>query len=112
MQPNFRRLAATLTIVAGTLAPVVAVAPAAAQPAPQRRFYGDRGARVLRGQVASFSAYRLLLADGRGGRTTQVDLDENTRIIPVGTTLTPGMRVAVAGYWSKGVYIARRIALR
>lgn len=103
MQPNLRRLGATLSIVAGALAPLVAVAPVA---------YHQRGGRELRGEIASFAAYRLLLADGRDGRTTQVDLDKNTRIIPVGTTLTPGMRVAIAGHWSKGVYIARRITLR
>jgi len=111
MQPNLRRLGATLSIVAGALAPLVAVAPVAAQPGPPGAYH-QRGGRELRGEIASFAAYRLLLADGRDGRTTQVDLDKNTRIIPVGTTLTPGMRVAIAGHWSKGVYIARRITLR
>jgi len=94
----------------GALVPLTAFAPVAAQPGPPGAC-GHRGGRDLRGQIASFSAYRLLLADGRDGRTTQVDLDKNTRIIPVGTTLTPGMRVAIAGHWSKGVYLARRITL-
>jgi hypothetical protein len=67
---------------------------------------------VLIGSVASFKPYRLLLASHQGSETTQVDLKNGTIIRPEGTNLTPGMRVAVMGYWSKGTFIANRVILR
>jgi len=63
------------------------------------------------GTVASFSPYRLLVARGTGV-TTAVDLKKGTVIRPIGLTLSPGERVAVIGYWSKGTFIADRIVLR
>lgn len=72
--------------------------------------YVPNGYRELFGTVADFKPYRLLLTGG--GRSSQVDLDNHTVIQPLGTTLTPGMRVLVTGYWSYGVFIARSIVLR
>jgi len=63
------------------------------------------------GTVASFSPYRLLVARG-AGVTTEIDLKKGTVIRPMGLTLSPGERVAVVGYWSKGTFIADRIVLR
>jgi hypothetical protein len=80
--------------------------------APGNAAYGYDAARhILHGTVASFSPYRLLLARV-DGQTTEVDLKNGTIINPVGTTITPGMRVNVRGYWSKGVFIANRVTLR
>ena len=68
---------------------------------------------VLIGTIADFKPYRMLLqpADPNGNATT-VDLKNGTVIRPDGTTLSPGMRVAVMGYWSKGTFIANRVILR
>jgi hypothetical protein len=59
------------------------------------------------GTVAAFTSYRLSVARANG-ETTQIDLKKGT----VGLNLTPGERVAVIGYWSKGTFIANRIVLR
>jgi hypothetical protein len=65
------------------------------------------------GTVADFKPFRMLLqpADPDGHATT-VDLKNGTVIRPDGTQLSPGMRVAVMGYWSKGTFIANRVILR
>ena len=74
-------------------------------------YHYDSVEHLLRGTVASFSPYRVLLArDDR--ETTEVDLKKGTVIEPVGTSITPGMHLAVHGYWSKGVFIADRVTLR
>ncbi len=78
--------------------------------AMQVRAYPER-AHLIRGTVASFSPYRILLAEGPE-RTTQVDLNKGTAILPVGTTITPGMHLMVHGMWSKGVFVADRVMLR
>ncbi len=117
---SFRR-AAGAAAFAFLAALASSVHPAAAQDDPQygppppsyarpvyRAYGGER--RELYGTVAQFKPYRLLLTGG--GRSTQVDLDNRTVIEPLGTTLTPGMRVLVAGHWSDGVFIARAISLR
>lgn len=115
---SFRR-AARVVGFAFITAAGASVLPASAQDAPQdapppsyaRPLYQPIGGRrELLGTVAQFKPYRLLLTGG--GRSTQVDLDNRTVITPLGTTLTPGMRVLVAGHWSDGVFIAREIALR
>ena len=68
---------------------------------------------VLLGTVADFKPYRLLLAPADpDGHATMVDLKDGTVIRPDGTTLVPGMQVAVLGYWSKGTFIANRVILR
>jgi hypothetical protein len=63
------------------------------------------------GTVASFSAYRLLVARP-DGVTMQIDLKKGTIIRPEGLDLAPGEHVAVVGYWSKGTFIANRVVLR
>jgi hypothetical protein len=96
-------------------APPDAAPPDAAPPGyatPGNAAFGYDSARhILHGTVASFSPYRMLLARA-DGQTTEVDLKNGTIINPVGTTITPGMRVNVRGYWSKGVFIANRVTLR
>lgn len=68
---------------------------------------------VLIGTIADFKPFRMLIqpADPNGNATT-VDLKNGTVIRPDGTSLAPGMRVAVMGYWSKGTFIANRVVLR
>jgi hypothetical protein len=67
---------------------------------------------VLLGTVADFKPYRLLLAPiNPSDPPTMVDLKNGTVIRPDGTTLVPGMRVAVLGYWSNGTFIANRVIL-
>jgi hypothetical protein len=63
------------------------------------------------GTVASFTAYRLLVARG-SGETMQIDLKKGTVIRPEGLDLAPGEHVAVVGYSSKGTFIANRVVLR
>ncbi|HTW84343.1 MAG TPA: hypothetical protein VMD91_09775 [Candidatus Sulfotelmatobacter sp.] len=68
---------------------------------------------VLIGTVADSKPYRLLLSPADPtDHETMVDLKDGTVIRPDGTTLVPGMRVAVMGYWSKGTFIANRVILR
>jgi hypothetical protein len=68
---------------------------------------------VLIGTVADFKPYRMLLQPvDPDGHATKVDLKNGTVIRPDGTQLSPGMRVAVMGYWSKGTFIANRVILR
>lgn len=68
---------------------------------------------VLVGTVADFKPYRLLLQPRNPqGPQTMVDLKNGTVIRPEGTSLVPGMRVAVFGYWSKGTFIANHVVLR
>ncbi len=58
--------------------------------------YGDRNGGTREGQISgvisSFGGYNLQLRNG-----TAVSLHQGTIISPTGTTLTPGMRVAVRG---------------
>jgi hypothetical protein len=74
---------------------------------------GNYTHHVLIGTIADFKPYRMLLqpVDPNGNATT-VDLKNGTVIRPDGTQLSPGMRVAVMGYWSKGTFIANRVILR
>jgi hypothetical protein len=111
-------LALTVAVAGGATLAMLPVA-AAAQIPPYAQPYDGSGygyhydsvEHLLRGTVASFSPYRVLLArDDR--ETTEVDLKKGTVIEPVGTSITPGMHLAVHGYWSKGVFIADRVTLR
>jgi hypothetical protein len=54
--------------------------------------YGDRRGGQISGVVASFGGYNLQLRNG-----TAVSLHQGTIINPTGTTLAPGMRVAIRG---------------
>ena len=68
---------------------------------------------VLIGTVADFKPYRMLLQPpDPDGHATMIDLKNGTVIRPEGTSLVPGMRVAIFGYWSKGTFIANRVILR
>jgi len=67
---------------------------------------------VLVGTVADFKPFRMLLQSADPDEPTAVDLKNGTVIRPEGTTLVPGMRVAIFGYWSKGTFIANRVILR
>jgi hypothetical protein len=68
---------------------------------------------VLVGTVADFKPFRMLLQPANpDDHATMVDLKNGTVIRPEGTSLVPGMRVAIFGYWSKGTFIANRVVLR
>jgi hypothetical protein len=68
---------------------------------------------VLVGTVADFKPFRMLLQPADpDDHATAVDLKNGTIIRPEGTSLVPGMRVAIFGYWSKGTFIANRVVLR
>ncbi len=68
---------------------------------------------ILVGTVADFKPYRMLLQPANpDDHSTMVDLKNGTVIRPEGTSLVPGMRVAIFGYWSKGTFIANRVVLR
>lgn len=66
---------------------------------------------VILGHVASFSPYRLTVAQ-RNGNVQTVDLKHGTVIFPTGATPQQGQRVALVGYYSNGTFIANRVILR
>ncbi len=103
----------TAAIAAATLAVAGMALPAAAQmgPGPGMAPGMMMSGHEVRGTIASASPYRVLLAR-RGGSTIEVDLVHGTVIAPIGTNLTPGMRIVAHGHWSKGTFIAERVALR
>lgn len=72
------------------------------------RGYGDRGGNrsgQIGGVVSSFSPFNLYLDRG-----THVELHQGTVINPTGTTLRPGMRVQVYGFWNRdGSFAANEI---
>ena len=100
-----------LLLAAGSLA--ATVAPAAAQAYPYSYSYpsarAPQGSHDLRGVVAGFGGYSMTLNIRRG--SVPVQLHRGTIIEPIGTTLQPGMRVNVHGYWSNGTFVANRIAV-
>ena len=65
---------------------------------------------VILGHVASFSPYRLTVAQ-RNGNVQTVDLKHGTVILPTGATPQQGERVALVGYYSNGTFIANRVIL-
>lgn len=104
-------VAIALTTGAGTIA--ATVAPASAQVSPY--YYppaapAPRRGNDLRGVVAGFGGYSMTLNVRRG--QVPVQLHRGTIIEPTGTTLQPGMRVNIHGYWSNGAFYANRIVVR
>jgi len=65
---------------------------------------------VILGTVASFAPYRLQIVR-RDGAFQMIDLKGGTVIVPRGATPSPTQRVAVAGYYSNGTFIANRVLL-
>jgi hypothetical protein len=113
---RFARLLA-LTIVAASTAITLTPQPAAAQSYGFEQWQPrwDRGEydrhHIILGRVAAFEPYRLQLAHPDGA-IQPIDLKNGTVIRPRGLTLAPGQFVAVAGYWSRGTFIADRVILR
>jgi hypothetical protein len=83
-------------------------------PPPQGPYGEDVQGFHLRGTVAYFQPYFLIL--DAGGRRIPVHLHVGTVILPTGLTLVPGMYVGINGYWIRGYYrgssfVADRIVL-
>jgi len=93
---------AALAVTAALTAPSLAGA-------QQQYAVAPVGTYVLYGTVASSAPYRVLLE--QRDRTVAVDLKHGTIIQPIGTSITAGMRLAIRGYWSKGVFIANQVML-
>lgn len=93
-----------------------AALPATAQmygpPPPWAARYYDVSRHILAGVVRNAAPYRVTLQLGPRGRSIPIDLKNGTTIRPIGTTLTPGMRVLVHGYWSNGTFIANHVRVR
>ncbi len=70
-----------------------------------------RDPHVIVGEVIDFRPYRVEIRRSNG-RTQHVDLKRGTRIAPVGATPTPGERVALVGYYSRGTFIVNRLIIR
>ena len=70
-----------------------------------------RNPHVIVGEVIDFRPYRVELRRSNGV-TQRVDLKHGTRIAPVGATPTPGERVALVGYYSRGTFIVNRLIIR
>ncbi len=66
---------------------------------------------VILGMVVGFQPYRLQV-QRRDGFVQGLDLKNGTIILPTGATPTPGERVAVVGYYSRGTFIVNRLIIR
>jgi hypothetical protein len=66
---------------------------------------------VILGMVVGFQPYRLQV-QRRDGFVQGLDLKNGTVILPTGATPTPGERVAVVGYYSRGTFIVNRLIIR
>jgi hypothetical protein len=110
--PFARPLALAFAVAVAGLTPAAALAQPYGPPPPWAVPYYDTAHNVLTGMITNAAPYRLVLQLGPGGRTVPVDLKRGTTIVPVGTSLTPGMRVMVRGYWSNGTFVANHVRLR
>jgi hypothetical protein len=106
---------AAVLLGAGT---AVASAPAAAQEYGRTyegwqsswdRFEFDRH-HVILGTVQKFEPFRVTVLR-RDGDLQTIDLKNGTVILPTGATPTPGNRIAIVGYYSRGTFIANRLIL-
>jgi len=79
------------------------------QPAWDHYVY-DRG-HVILGRVVGFQPYRLQV-ERHDGMVQAVDLKNGTVILPTGATPTPGERIALVGYYSRGTFIVNRLVIR
>ncbi|MBD5655966.1 MAG: hypothetical protein IAI50_12415 [Candidatus Eremiobacteraeota bacterium] len=70
-----------------------------------------RDPHVIVGEVIDFRPYRVEIRRSTG-ETQRVDLKHGTRIAPLGATPTPGERVAIVGYYSRGTFIVNRLVIR
>jgi hypothetical protein len=66
---------------------------------------------VVLGEVIGFQPYRVQIRR-RNGNVQNVDLKNGTVILPTGATPTPGERVALLGYYSRGTFIVNRLVIR
>ena len=116
---SFRRSLAAAAVVTLGAAPLAASAQAFSDPsAPtytkwqakwdERAFHNPH---VVVGEVIDFRPYRVEIRRS-SGLTQRVDLKHGTRIAPVGATPTPGERVALVGYYSRGTFIVNRLIIR
>ncbi len=79
------------------------------QPAWDQYVYDRR--HVILGMVVGFQPYRLQV-QRRDGAVQDVDLKNGTIILPTGATPTPGERIAIVGYYSRGTFIVNRLVIR
>jgi len=79
------------------------------QPAWDQYVYDRR--HVILGRVVGFEPYRLQV-QRRDGAVQGVDLKNGTVILPTGATPTPGERIALVGYYSRGTFIVNRLVIR
>ncbi|MGH7727387.1 MAG: hypothetical protein ACREM2_01165 [Vulcanimicrobiaceae bacterium] len=93
-----------------------ATVPASAQvygpPPPWAAPYYNASRHILNGVITYSAPYRINLRvgpPGPRGHSLPIDLKNGTVILPTGTTLVPGMRVHLRGYWSRGTFIANRV---
>ncbi len=116
---SIRRSIAAVSLVSLGSLPLVASAQAFSDPsAPtytkwqakwdERAFHNPH---VLVGEVIDFRPYRVQIRRS-SGLTQRVDLKHGTRIAPEGATPTPGERVALVGYYSRGTFIVNRLIIR
>ena len=73
--------------------------------------HGVPARHVILGTVTKFEPYRLQVVR-RNGNIQMIDLKNGTVILPTGTTPTPGERVAIVGYYSRGTFVANRVFVR
>lgn len=108
-----------LGAMAQTYPPAPPEAGAPPAPPPQPDAQGPQEAPPvtgfhLRGVVTDSQPYFVTLE--AGGVQVPVQLHDGTVILPTGTTLQPGMRLAIDGYWIRhgggpATFLANRIVL-